>query len=432
MSLVALVDVRLQWELAAAMDTLRLLPSSGQSAAMPNSGTYPQQSLDMVEAWRIDPATRQLTYKWLLRAPAESPSLGAPDWEPLRSRPHDLPALNWRSVQGIVQVGNDQVLCRASSSLTVIDEAVRRTLFNALFLVLLVMACAGGAGWLLGKRVTRGFVRLGNAVRDLDESKPASRIDVSILGIEAAMVGKSINSSLERIHGDFMRQGRFATELAHELRTPLTAQRCVGELALRPSRSREELLQAVQTMLEDGYHMQSLIDSLLTLARAESGLIGTDRQVLDVREVVDACLLILTPLIEDKGQVLQTELGQSAWVEGELPLLQQALLNLIHNASEHCPSGSLIVVRLGGDVRWVQVSIQDDGPGMAVQEGGNLTSRRFRPRPGSRGLGLGLAIAKALVDSQGGRLTIDSTIGRGTTVSLRFLRAQPPSTSDIG
>ena len=226
-------------------------------------------------------------------------------------------------------------------------------------------------------------------------------------------------ASLEQV---IVRQHRFVSDAAHELRTPLTAQCVVGESMLaRQAVTDEALRDAIVSMLEESKHMKRLIEGLLDLTRASltnTVAQGISRQpvALDLGVLTHDCVESLRVLAEEKQQSIEVSAPPGVLADVDLTMVRQALLNVIHNSIEHCPEGTHIrvdTVRCSPDEALIQV--QDNGPGIALEEQGRVFERFYRGAGTSRqrSLGLGLSIAKAVLCSQGGGIELRSTPGAG-------------------
>lgn len=224
---------------------------------------------------------------------------------------------------------------------------------------------------------------------------------------------------LERM---IVRQHRFVSDVAHELRTPLTALSLVGQSALaNQDVPNEELREAIASMLEESKHMGRLIDGLLDLTRAslthtaERG--GSYRPTpLDLSALARDCVESLRVLAEEKQQRIEVNADCQVWADVDLTMVRQALLNVIHNAIEHCSEGAHIQIDTGrSSPTEAVIRVQDNGPGIALEEQHRLFERFYRGAGTSRkrSLGLGLSIAKAILCSQGGGIELRSRAGAG-------------------
>jgi len=219
-----------------------------------------------------------------------------------------------------------------------------------------------------------------------------------------------------------VRQHRFVSDVAHELRTPLTAQSVVGQSVLaRQAATAAQLHEAIVSMLEESKHMKRLIEGLLDLTRASltnTAEQGVSRQpvALDLSVLARDCVESLRVLAEEKQQSIVVTTSPGVLADADLTLVRQALLNVIHNSIEHCPEGTHIEVHTGRrSLNETLIRVQDNGPGVALEEQPRVFERFYRGAGTSRqrSLGLGLSIAKAVLCSQGGGIELRSTPGRG-------------------
>lgn len=232
---------------------------------------------------------------------------------------------------------------------------------------------------------------------------------------------------LERV---IVRQHRFVSDAAHELRTPLTAQCVVGESMLgKQTATNAQLRDAIVSMLEESKHMKRLIEALLDLTRASltnAAEQGISRQpvALDVSLLAHDCVESLRVLAEEKQQSIEVSTTPGdILADADLTMVRQALLNVIHNAMEHCPAGTHIQVATERcPPNEALIRIQDNGPGIPLEEQHYVFERFYRGAGASRqrSLGLGLSIAKAVLCSQGGGIELRSAPGEGCCFVLKL------------
>jgi signal transduction histidine kinase len=217
---------------------------------------------------------------------------------------------------------------------------------------------------------------------------------------------------------DELRNDLVAT-VAHEFRTPLTSLRMALHLVteevvgpLTPKQS--ELLYAAR---EDCERLQVIVDDLLNLARIESGRIDLHKRRAEPRSIIDAVVDVHRAAAEQAGVRLRSEMLPSLpEVFADPDRLQLVFSNLVTNAIRHSPAGGDIVVRAAEAAAYVRFEVADRGPGIPREHQRDLFEKFFRV-PGSPegGSGLGLFIAKGLVQAHGGEIGIDSEAGSGTT-----------------
>jgi signal transduction histidine kinase len=214
--------------------------------------------------------------------------------------------------------------------------------------------------------------------------------------------------------------------ISHEFRTPLAAQQASIELlhdglADMPRERLEELVEALQ---RGTLRLTRLIDNLLESVRIESGQLAIRRQPVDLSQVVEDASELIAGLLAQRHQVLQVDMpGDLPLVQGDAQRLAQVVTNLLANANKFGPEGSEIVVGAARSDDGVRLWVEDAGPGVPDMDGGSIFERFYRSadqEPEPRGLGLGLWIAKSIVDRHGGRIGVERTATGRTrfTVSL--------------
>jgi signal transduction histidine kinase len=215
----------------------------------------------------------------------------------------------------------------------------------------------------------------------------------------------------------------FLADISHELRTPLTVMRGEAEVALRRERPTEEHREALQHVAQLAQQMGRLVDDLLFLGRAEVGAIRFEMQPLVLQDALEIALADAEVLAEERGLAIDTHLPEGPLrAEGDLGRLAQALLIVLDNAVKYsCPGGQVEVglARAEGEA---QLCVINRGPGIPRANLPFVFNRFYRGRAergSTHGSGLGLPIAKWIVDAHGGRIDITSDEDR-TVVTLHL------------
>jgi len=224
----------------------------------------------------------------------------------------------------------------------------------------------------------------------------------------------------------------FVANVSHEIRTPLTAIKGYAETLLGPAgEERDTAIRFLQVIDRHSERLGRLINDLLTLSDLEFGRTPPRRRPLVVEPVIDDVVQILVDRAAQRGIVLTTEVGEATpAVDADGDQLRQVLINLVDNAIKYTPDGGTVHIGARGstDGADVEFSVVDSGAGIPSQDLPRLTERFFRvDKARSRelgGTGLGLAIVKHIVQAHGGRLVIDSAVGRGTTVRVAMPAAR--------
>src|SRR5216684_8498407 len=163
---------------------------------------------------------------------------------------------------------------------------------------------------------------------------------------ELGHLAQAFNATLARLEAAFDQLRRFTADASHELRTPLTAIRSVGEVALQVPKSVTEYRDVIGSMLEETDRLTRLVDSLLTLSRADAGHIHLQRTDISLLGLVQEATSLVEVLAEEKQQRVSVEGDPALIVPGDRLILRQALVNLIDNAIKYSPAEAQILVRV--------------------------------------------------------------------------------------
>ncbi len=221
----------------------------------------------------------------------------------------------------------------------------------------------------------------------------------------------------------------FVANASHELRTPLAAIRgfaetLLGDAAL-PDEQRRSYLEVID---RHARRLGTLVDDLLELSRIESGQAPLDLQPVDVASVASGLLRDCEARLVEKHLEADCQATASAIACADPQAVWQILSNLLDNAIKYTAAGGAIRIRVQGDPRRVRVSVSDTGVGIPERDLVRIFERFYRvDRARSRalgGTGLGLSIVKHLVQSQGGEITVESELGRGSTFTFTLPRAK--------
>ena len=247
------------------------------------------------------------------------------------------------------------------------------------------------------------------------------RLAIGAAGDELARLSATLNAMIGRLETSFGALRRFTADASHELKTPLTVIRADVERAMSPNASSNDKAVALEEALQQVTRMADLVDSLLTLARADEGRFDLYREPIElaplVREVVETARL----LGEENGVNIVTPALDDAVVQGDLTRIRQLFLNLVTNGIKYTPKGGRVDISLSNNGTQAVFSVRDTGIGIAAADLPYVFERfwradRVRSRAAERGgFGLGLAISQWIATAHGGTLTVQSKLTRGST-----------------
>lgn len=294
----------------------------------------------------------------------------------------------------------------------------------------------GSRARLLTYRLTRfdgpAALQLVRELSDQDQVLKQLLVGLIALGtFSMALVGVTswwlAGRALRPAQDAWERQQRFIASASHELRAPLTLIRASTEVALRdlpPDESDQRVL--LHDVLAESDHMRRLVDDLLTLTRLDSGQLTLTKETVDLNILLSSIQRQVARLGEQRGVTVElTDVG--GLVQADTERLQQVLLIVLDNALRYTPPGGRITLAARMLDRMVQIRVTDTGSGIAPEHLPHIFERFYRAdyvrgRENSNA-GLGLSIAKGLVEAMEGRILVESTVGVGTTVVLFLPRA---------
>ena len=301
------------------------------------------------------------------------------------------------------------------------------------FPVILLVSVA--AAYLIAGRAIEPVEMLINEVEAITDGRSLHRRLPSDLGNEElSRLGSTLNAMIARLETSFSALRRFTADASHELKTPLTVLRADVERAMHPNAAGSEAMQALEEALQETARMADLVDSLLTLARADEGRFDLHREATAVGPLVRDVYETAVILGEHAGIDVSMAVLEEAVVDGEARRLRQLFLNLITNAIKYTPRGGRVELSLSvRSSNEVAFTVRDSGIGISAADLPHVFERfwradRARSRASERGgFGLGLAISQWIAQAHGGRIAVQSRLGRGSvfTVTLPLLAAAP-------
>lgn len=286
------------------------------------------------------------------------------------------------------------------------EEALAR--LAALMLVIgpVALVLAGLAGWLVAGAALRPVERMRADAAAISASEPQRRLAVPGTGDELARLGETLNRMLERLSEAMDRERRFVDDASHEIRTPLANLRTELELALRRSRTPDELEAALRSAAQETDRLSRLAEDLLVLSRADRGRLPVRREPVDVGELIESVVAGFAARASDAGVRLEAKVPAGLTARLDPLRIRQAVGNLLDNALAHSPSGGTVHVEAEARGEGVSIEVTDSGEGFAA----GFLPRAFEPfaRPdvsrsrAGGGAGLGLAIVRAVAEAHGG------------------------------
>ncbi|MEU1799515.1 HAMP domain-containing sensor histidine kinase [Streptomyces sp. NPDC019937] len=315
---------------------------------------------------------------------------------------------------------------RSATTFFDLSAGNRARIAGGAVLVLLVTVTATT---LAGLRLVRPLHALTDAARRMEEGEPGARVAVTS-NDELGRLTSAFNAmsrrrdQLEAVRKDMV------SDVAHELRTPLSNIRGWLEGAQDGVVPQGDLL--VSSLLEEALHLQHLIDDLRDLSAADAGELRLNLAEVDIADLLAHTAMAHRSRAENAGVTLRSEIpGDGLVIEADQVRLYQAVGNLVANALRHTPSGGAVFLRAHQAGDEVLIEVADTGSGIAAEDLPHVFDRFWRADKSrcrrTGGGGLGLSIARKLVQAHGGTVTASSTLGEGSVFTIRLPRVPPPA-----
>ena len=321
-----------------------------------------------------------------------------------------------------VQIGDHAYAIQVGASLD--DAAATLRLARLLFLAMSagILGAVVLTGAMLARAVLRPIDQIVRRARMIGESALAERVPHPGTRDEMARLVETLNDMLARIEQSFEAQRRFTADASHELRSPLSRLRAELEVTLRRPRERARYEEALRSCLSEVERLSRMTDELLMLARLDAGGPPEALRPVDLTAILHEAGKRLAPEALRRNVALVMDIPSELAVNVSPAALSHVVANLLDNAVKFSPLGSEVRVGVAIEGSAVVVAVTDTGPGIPEDEIPQLFERFFRGSAARHmeapGVGLGLAICRALVEGQGGKISVNSARGRGATFRI--------------
>jgi heavy metal sensor kinase len=290
-----------------------------------------------------------------------------------------------------------------------------------IIVVPLALALAAGGGIFLARRALKPVDKIAQTAQEIEESDLSRRINVNTKD-ELGRLAATLNAMIGRLEKAFQRQKQFTSDASHELRTPLAVIEAESSLALQKERPSTDYRQSLEIISQESRQMSSLIDQLLTLARADAGKEQWNFTEVNLGKLIGNLSTDADVLCQEKGLSFQLGQTQDLVVKGDEARLRELFMNLLDNAIRYTPAPGTVSVSLRREGQMAVVAITDTGVGIPAEDIPFIFERFYRvdksrSRAGG-GSGLGLAICKHIAEAHGGKIEVESQVGTGSTFSV--------------
>lgn len=301
----------------------------------------------------------------------------------------------------------------------------------------IALVLAGLVSWVLARTITRPVEAMTAASARLARGDYGARVPEGSGRDEVSRLARAFNRMATDVGDAHRRQREFVANVGHDLRTPLTTVRGFAEALLDGTAATDaQRRQALETIHDSAGRMADLVEELLVLARLEGQSDGLELASASVADLVAGAASASAGLARERGVSVAVTIddggrapgGAGLVVRADAPWVIRALANILDNALRFAPPGSTVAVSAAADPRrrgdgpdgTVTIRIADQGPGMPPEVAARAFERFFRADPARAGgnSGLGLAIAREIIEAHGGTIALDTAEGAGTTVGV--------------
>ena len=328
-----------------------------------------------------------------------------------------MPAVENNKVAYIVQVA--EPLDQAYSTLDNLKMPL-------LIILPITVFITGVAGAFLVKLTLNPVNAMIKTIHQITAENLSMRVDIPDTKDEIKKLADTFNDMLSKLDQAFTGERKFIQDVSHELKTPLTILKGELEVTLKKTRPPQEYESVLRSSLEEIDRISKIVNDLLTLARLDSGETPFNAQALDLNLLLKNTVEDIDILAQQKQVKINILTKEKITLIGDEKCLKRLFLNLLDNAVKYTPESGAVSLSLNKNEFGAKIEITDTGIGISSEDLPHIFSRFYRARgiKNSSGFGLGLAIAKSIVDLHNGRIEVKSQLNRGTVFSV-FLPLAP-------
>lgn len=335
----------------------------------------------------------------------------------------------WRVIAVRADGPEGALTVKVGRSLAAFEHESRELLATFLLTGPLTLLIAVGGGYFLARRALAPVHAITQTARRISADRLSERISVENPDDELGTLAETLNGMIERLERSFTEMRRFTADAAHELRTPLAVIRNEVEVSLRSPRSSEEYCRVLENLLEETNRLSTMADQLLFLSRQDAGLQYRADEEIEMSGLLAEVVNNMQLLAQEKDVRLIFEDARpdpqaDHRLKGDGRRLRRVFYNLLDNAIKYTPAGGEIRVTTRRDDGHLTVTISDTGAGIPPEHLPRIFERFYRADPARsgevNGAGLGLSICRSVIRGMSGDISVDSTPGLGTAVTVRF------------
>jgi len=273
------------------------------------------------------------------------------------------------------------------------------------------------------RRITQGAKNIVEGKYDtfIEEDQEG---DFSKLSIAFNSMGKIIHNQLEELKKEKGFLVNLLSDISHQLKTPLSSMIVYNDIMLSKDLPREQQLPFLESNQKQLERMEWLIKSLLKLARLDAQAIKFGKKNQSITKTIEESIKAIQNKAQENKVILEFNQRKEIFLEHDRPWLKEALINIIGNSIEHSPWGEKVNIKLIENPIYKRITIEDRGEGIGEEDLPNIFKRFYRAKTFQKrdSVGIGLALAKAIIEGHGGFIEAQSQLGEGTKFMITFLK----------
>jgi len=338
-------------------------------------------------------------------------------------------------IYGLVVVGSTDCVVAAGIPTSTLYRPALRQMSRYLIFSSVALLCAIISATLIARRIARPILKLSTAANEFGRGELSARANVKDRG-ELEQLGAAFDEMAERIQTRTLRlaeldrlKSEFVGSVSHELRTPLTTIKTLTRVLLRGGENQEERREYLETIAAECDRQIDLVLNLLDLSRIEAGAFSVCPTKVDTAAIVKSCAVIERHAANTRSQDLEVDVPVGGlFALADANALRRVLCSLVENSIKYTPDGGSIRLSAKREADEVVIRISDTGCGIAASDVPNVFEKFYRGRPSgvhddsseSRppGIGLGLYVARTVIEEFGGRIDVETSKPSGTTLAV--------------
>ncbi len=318
----------------------------------------------------------------------------------------------------------EPALMHIGRSMEVPKGILKEYLIFYLYSVPLILLISVAVGWFLAGRALKPFEEITLTAEKITHENLNTQIYTKRKEDEIQRLVQAFNAMVKRLDESFRQMRKFNADAAHELRTPLAILQGETEVALRLPGLSEEIRLVLASNLEELDRLARIVNDLLTLSEAETGIQVLIKEPVDLKGLIDDLVDQMRLLASDRNLRFEVQSVPDLWINADKLWIRRAIVNLLHNAIKYSRDGGKIEIMAGMENSAVRLRIRDYGIGILPQDLPHIFDRLYRADPArsrdSGGVGLGLALVKWIVEAHQGSIRVESQAERGALFEITF------------